>query len=175
MITPWVFQSFSVFCLLCVHTNSPKIFPGELIGIFGGKWWRLCFDLSFCLSLAIVLWDYNVLLGVVLTRTFPIPSISETCNVENDNSESCYNLYAFWVCIFFVWTVCITLIDFQHQKWFGFHSFSLFLRVRLGLTVYFSLSLSLYQVPGDDDHSASVDHRDNGHHLNRPHVLRVVL
>merc|ERR1719471_462850 len=51
---------------------------GELIGIFGGKKWRLCYDLSFCLSLAIVLWDYNVLLGVVLTRTFPIPPISET-------------------------------------------------------------------------------------------------
>jgi len=90
---------------------------GELIGIFGGKWWRLCYDISFILSMIIVLWDYNVLLGVVLARTFPIPGINGTCNEEDDSSTSCYELYAFWVCIFFVWTVCITLVDFQHQKW----------------------------------------------------------
>ena len=90
----------------------------ELIGIFCGKWWRLAYDISFCLSTMIVLWDYNVLLGVVLARTFPISGINGTCNVEEDSSTDCYNLYAFWVCIFFVWTLCITLISFQNQKWF---------------------------------------------------------
>ena len=91
---------------------------GELIGIFAGKWWRLAYDISFCLSTMIVLWDYNVLLGIVLARTFPIPGINGTCNIEDDSSQDCYDLYAFWVCIFFLWTVSITLIDFEHQKWF---------------------------------------------------------
>ena len=85
----------------------------ELIGMFCGKWWRLAYDVTFGLSTLIVLWSYNVLFGVSLARNIGIPLIASACNMENDDSTDCRGLYSFWVLVFWVWTLTITLIDFQ--------------------------------------------------------------
>ena len=90
----------------------------ELIGIFAGKWWRLGYDVFFGVGMLIALWDYNVLIGLTMTRTIGISSISQECNLESDDSSGCRSLYTLWVCLFFIWSVVVTLIDFKHQQWF---------------------------------------------------------
>merc|ERR1719361_345951 len=85
--------------------------------MFAGEWWRFAYDVMFGISMIVALWDYNVLLGLVLARTIGISSISNACNMDSDHDSECRSLYSFWICLFFVWSVVVTLIDFKHQKW----------------------------------------------------------
>lgn len=67
----------------------------ELIGIFAGKWWRLTYDVFYGVDMLVALWDYNVLIGLVLARSIGISSISTTCDMDTDSGDSgCRSLYS---------------------------------------------------------------------------------
>eukprot|EP01084_Bolivina_argentea_P203253 347178_1 len=90
----------------------------ELIGMFCGKWWKLFYDISYCISILIALWSYSSLFGVSLARNIGMTGISSACDMSADidrNSE-CRGLYSLYVLIFWIWTLIISLMDFTEQQ-----------------------------------------------------------
>ena len=119
----------------------------QLIGLFGGKWWKLFYDISYCISTLIALWSYSALFGVSLARNIGISVIAKECDMSidaDDESDGCRALYSFYVCIFWVWTLIVSLMDFTEQQ--SIQIFATFCRILIiGLMVCTSIGL-LYSV-----------------------------
>ena len=110
--------------------------------MFCGKWWKLFYDISFCLTVLISLWSYSALFGVSLARNIGIPAIADACDmsVQGDGESGCRGLYSLYVCIFWVWTLVLSLMDFTEQQ--NVQVFATFCRVLIiGLMVFTSIGL----------------------------------
>eukprot|EP01083_Nonionella_stella_P015446 43235_1 len=88
----------------------------ELIGMFCGKRWKICYDVFYGISLIIALWSYSALFGISLARNIGIPGISDACDITEGVTAECRGLYSLYVCIFWIWTVIITSMDFTEQQ-----------------------------------------------------------
>lgn len=91
----------------------------SLLGLFGGKWWKLLYDVSYGLATLIALWSYSALFGISLARNIGIPGIAVACDMAEDGDDAntgCRGLYSFYVALFWVWTCVLSLMDFSEQQ-----------------------------------------------------------
>lgn len=89
------------------------------IGMFGGKWWKLSYDIFYGVATLIALWSYSALFGVSLARNIGITGISDACDMSldaEDREEGCRGLYSLYVSIFWIWTLIVSLMDFSEQQ-----------------------------------------------------------
>ena len=111
--------------------------------MFGGKWWKLGYDIFYGISTLIALWSYSALFGVSLARNIGIPGIADACDMSLDTeerAEGCRGLYSLYVSIFWIWTLIVSLMDFTEQQ--GIQIFATAARIAIiSLMIFTSIGL----------------------------------
>jgi len=98
----------------------------ELIGIFCGKYYRIIYEVLFTIAMVMELCSYCTLFGVSMTRHIGIDPISKACDITQPHTSECRGLYSFYIGIFWLWSMFITIQDFPAQA--GYQTFSSIMR-----------------------------------------------
>jgi len=69
---------------------------------------------------------YCTLFGVSMARNVGIPGISDACDITHAHSSECRGLYSFYIGLFWIWSMFISIQDFPAQA--GYQTFSSIMR-----------------------------------------------
>ena len=99
-------------------SHHRKFETNMLCGIFLNDYYRKVYEVSICLYLYGALWSYAAVLAASLTDNFPVSFINggDACDVDKDHSTGCKSLYWFYLSIFAVFAVPMSIRELSEQK-----------------------------------------------------------
>ena len=135
------------------HKNDFEV--NELLAMFCGKITRLIYEICIIFALFTCSWYYFGVFSISMTRFVGISTISENCEIESYSMSNfdndCRSLYTFYVFLFYVWTMILTLFEFRAQVGIQVLSFSLQVFIVCGLIYVTCIGLMYGNLDYDAD------------------------
>jgi len=121
-----------------------KFEMNQLVSIFLGNRMKIAYEICICIYFVFSLWSYVSVFAQSFASHVPIWFINngDSCDVYQDHSSSCNNLYLFYIAIFAIVCIPLTCMDLTEMK--GLQVFlAAFRFVSIGVMVITSISAIL--------------------------------